>query len=264
ENPIEADFKSLPSENQIELAIKILRAKLKEANEFEHLRIYDLAFANWEVMNLYEPLSTDPYYITNSDEGKSFEVAIPGVFLRHFPANVHSSPFFEKGKELTDVLAFDDNFICIVQAKTISALNATNETSRTLGRQMRKDIDAKLKQCRGTVRNIRSGRQIFTDNFCTNTLAINNQTNLMIHAIVVISEMHHSVNWRIVADKLIELSDPDRQIYYHVCDLQEISNLSNGTRASGEFVYSLITRWNTVKENRNGFVRFGGLGLSQE
>ena len=87
----------------------------------------------WKPQEVFEvtPTATGgPFLIDDTDEGPKLERQVHVVVDCIYPGNGHISPDVQDGKnlrELTDVLGFDRDFICVIQAKAMAVFTARDE-----------------------------------------------------------------------------------------------------------------------------------------
>jgi hypothetical protein len=212
-----------------------------------------------QAMTSYELPFSSGISIKSLDEGGNFEGLIFGCLAPLFSDYTYHSPYNSKGKELADILCLDDDFVCFVQAKSLSILgNAKRPLSKRI-EKMLFDQDAKhpgkaIRQALGTIREIRSGQKIYKDIKQTTEISIPHPQSITIHALILISEMHHSVDWEALAEILINNSDEASNIFLHVVDLEELQRISLAMRNATEFNNVLIGRWKTMRTHKNALV----------
>jgi hypothetical protein len=172
----------------------------------------------------------------------------------------YRSPAVEDGKylrELTDILAFDENSICVIQAKTLAALSVNfHRPSKRLEANVTKDIRKGLVQLSGALGNIRSGAKLFRSLSDRTPLEIPNRETSLAHAIVLLSEMYYSVDWKKVAQDVILASDNKfHKAMFHVMDIQELAALTARCPDGSTFFNRLCQRWINVKIKGTAYIR---------
>jgi len=159
-------------------------------------------------------------------------------------------------RELADVLGFDSDFICAVQAKALAVLTVHSEqpSSRRAG-NVGKDIKKGLNQLAGALTNIRTGSSVFPHRENT-PISIPNRETSLTHAIVVLSEMYTFVDWRAIAAAVAKASDSEaHRALFHVLDIQELTNLAANCKDSETFSHRLTQRGFFVQEKGTAYVR---------
>jgi len=216
----------------------------------------------WKPIEIFEvtPTATGgPFLIDDKDEGPKLEKLIHVVVDSIYPGSSYRSPDVQDGKilrELADVLGFDSDFICAVQAKALAVLTVHSEqpSSRRAG-NVGKDIKKGLNQLAGALTNIRTGSSVFPHRENT-PISIPNRETSLTHAIVVLSEMYTFVDWRAIAAAVAKASDSEaHRALFHVLDIQELTNLAANCKDSETFSHRLTQRGFFVQEKGTAYVR---------
>jgi hypothetical protein len=216
----------------------------------------------WKPQEVFEvtPTATGgPFLIDDTDEGPKLERQVHVVVDCIYPGNAHICPAVQDGKklrELTDVLGFDQDFICVIQAKAIAVFSANDEqpSSRRKG-NVEKDIQKAMKQLAGALTNIRNGSAIFTHEERA-LITIPNRESSPAHAIVVLSEMYTFIDWKAVAADVAKASDSEHhRALFHVMDIQELAKLASNCPDAQTFSNRLLQRWCFVKERGHAYIR---------
>jgi hypothetical protein len=220
-----------------------------------------LALDIWKPRELFEITPTSasgPFVIEDRDEGKKLERQIDVIMDSIYPGNAYVSPDVQDGKnrrELTDVLGFSEDFICVVQAKALAVLTARDQSSDTRAANVTKDIKKGMRQLAGALTNIRNGSDIFPHEGST-PLTLPGRDRSLAHAIVVLSEMYTFVDWRAVAAEVATASENEfHRALFHVLDIQEFANLANNCKDAETFSNRLSQRWWFIKERGNAYIR---------
>jgi hypothetical protein len=235
-----------------------------EAPSGEHVEPYahiDLTLDIWKPTEVFEATPTahdGPFLIGDENEGTKFERLLHLTIDYAYPGSSYRSPSVQDGKhlrELTDVLAFDENSICVVQAKALAALSVdAQRPSRRLANNVTKDIHKGLGQLGGALGNIRSGAKLFRAN--GEPLEIPNHEKSLAHAIVLLSEMYAFVDWKSVAEDVIQASDNESyKAMFHVMDMRELAALTARCPDGSTFFDRLCQRWINVKIEGTGYIR---------
>ena len=216
----------------------------------------------WNPSEIFEVTPTvtgGPFFIADEDEGSKLEKMIHVVVDSIYPGNSYISPDVQDGnkrRELTDVLGFDSDFICVVQAKALAVLtvNSKRSSSRRTA-NVEKDIRKGLKQLAGALTNVRAGALVFPHREDT-PIAIPNRKSSLGHAIVVLSEMYTFVDWNVVAASVAEFSDSNtHRALFHVVDIRELASLAANCKDTQTFSERLVQRWLEVRERGTAYVR---------
>ena len=215
----------------------------------------------WQPSEIFEvtPTATGGPFLIRDDEGAKLERAIYVVVDSIYPGDSYVSPDVQKGKkrgELTDVLGFNSDLICVVQAKAMAVLTVASErpSSKRIG-NVEKDIKKALKQLGGALTNIRADFPVFRHRETT-PIAIPNRATSLAHALVVLSEMYPFVDWRAVAASVAKASDNKvHRALFHVLDIRELASLAANCKDAATFSNRLVQRWVVVQEKGTAFIR---------
>ena len=219
----------------------------------------------WKPIEILEITPTGaggPFLIADEDEGLKLERSIHLVVDSIYPGNSYISPDAQersKRRELADVLGFDSDFICVVQAKALAVLSVSSKrpSSRRTG-NVEKDIKKALKQLAGALTIVRAGLPLFTRREDT-PIEIPNRKTSLAHAIVVLSEMYAFVDWNAVATSVAEFSGNDvHRALFHVVDIRELAGLAANCTRAETFSNRLVQRWIAVREKGTAYVRTRG------
>jgi hypothetical protein len=213
--------------------------------EFVHTEIHSYSIYESHAFNL-----------ENRDEGGGLEQSVWQLLESIFPLDIYRSPQVEDGKnyrELTDILCLSEFGLFLFEAKAISVYSATSgrDTKRRV-KNLQKQVRTGIRQLKGAVRMIRSGKKITTNSGAE--IKLNRE--IVPHAVVPVSELLHFGNWdEIVADILNAAKDLNMLI--HVLDLRELTLLVASSREANLFDYQLMERF-------KNFVSFNSIHLRGE
>lgn len=220
-----------------------------------------LALEVWKSIEIFEvspTLAAGPFYIEDSKEGGKLERGLQTCLDEVFPGRTFVSPTVlenSKARELTDVLGFDDGFVCLVEAKALAVL--TVDGSRISARRaanVRKDIKKGLGQLRGAASNVRAGTPLLAAD--GTSIEIPNSETSIVHAIVLLSEMYYAVDWKAVAKEVVEITEThNSQTMFHVMDLSELKSMAARCRDGEHFSNRLLQRWCHIKKRGTAYIR---------
>lgn len=221
----------------------------------------DLALDIWKPIEIFEvtPTAHDgPFLIGDENEGTKLERLLHLTVDYAYAGSSYRSPGVGAGKklrELTDVLAFDENSICVIQAKALAALNVNYQRSSTrLAANVTKDIRKGLGQLAGALGNIRSDAPLFRSD--GTPLELPNRQRSLAHGIVLVSEMYAFVDWKQVALDVIQASESDfHKAMFHVMDMRELAALTARCHDGSTFFNRLCQRWMNIKMKGTGYIR---------
>jgi hypothetical protein len=216
----------------------------------------------WKPRAIFEVTPTasgGPFLISDEDEGPKLERLIQVLVDSIYPGNTYTSPDVQDGKvlrEVTDVLGFNPDSICVVQAKAMAVFSAAaDQSSSRRAANVEKDIKKGLKQVAGALTNIRNGSAIFPKGE-QKPVDIPNRTTSSAHALVILSEMYAFVDWKAVAATVAKASDSEAHgAFFHVLDIQELANVAANCTDASTFINRLIERWFLIQDRGTAYLR---------
>jgi hypothetical protein len=180
-------------------------------------------------------------------------------------------------RELCDVLAVSrfrelaEEGLFVVQSKVAAAPvgGAKRSTSRRAA-SIQKNILKAISQLKGAIRLLKAGTPVSRGRGgesieidppmpelreVVEPLNLRERANEVGNGIVLVSDMHHRVDWKEVARKLIELSQATNYCC-QVMDLRELQRLvSLSSGRPVKFEYHLLNRWKLMVQEENALVR---------
>jgi hypothetical protein len=203
-----------------------------------------------EIFEVTEINEGGPFRIDDEDEGKKLERELHLALGRLYPGRTHLSPTVRLGattRELTDVLAFDDMFYCLLEAKTPSVLTTTlGQPASRRTATVRKHVEQAIGQLKGALRNLRS--DVAIQDAEGKEIRLPNRDVAPAHAVVLLAHMYYFVDWRAVANDILTSSESEQhKALFHVMDLQEFMYLANHSRNAEQFGGYLMQRWLHVR-----------------
>lgn len=211
-----------------------------------------------EIFEADENALSGPFQIDDADEGPKLEKLAFAVLSSVYGARTYRSPSVRGSsvvRELTDVLAFDPSWICLVESKATSVLGADpRRSSRRRAASATKQVIKALKQLRGAIDNVRSSKELAAADGTEILLA--DRDRLPAHGIVLLSEMYAFIDWREIARQVVALSDNEGDMaLFHVVDLLELSDLARQSDSAAMFNNFLVQRWLRVKMKGTAYGR---------
>jgi hypothetical protein len=222
---------------------------------------FPLILEVWKSIEIFEispTLAAGPFHIEDSKEGGKLERGLQTCLDEVFPGSTFVSPAViesSKTRELTDVLGFDDGFVCLVEAKALAVLTVDRgRTSARRAASVQKDIKKGLGQLKGAAGNVRAGTPLLAAD--GTPIEIPNREISIVHAIVLLSEMYHAVDWKAVAKEIVEVTENHRsETMFHVMDLSELKSIAARCRDGEHFSNRLLQRWCRIKERGTAYIR---------
>jgi hypothetical protein len=220
-----------------------------------------LSLEVWKAIEIFEvspTLAAGPFHIEAAGEGNKLERGLQTCLDEVFPGSTFVSPTVVDGgktRELTDVLAFDPGFICLVESKALAVLTVDHaRPSARRAASVQKDIHKGLGQLKGAAGNLRAGVQILTPDGAH--IDIPNRDKSIVHGIVLLSEMYYGVDWKDVAKEIVESTENHRtQTMFHVMDLSELKTMVARCKDGEHFSNRLLQRWCHIRERGTAYIR---------
>jgi hypothetical protein len=159
-----------------------------------------------------------------------------------FDDDIHLNPHVRHKntvRELTDIMAFSEYGIFLVETKTLGVLNTNTE--RNIDRKVagvQKQVEKAINQLAGAVKKIRKNEVIFD----ANNKAIEFDRKLLPHCIVLVSDLLSFGNWTPILMKMFEtmIAEP---MQLHLLDLTEFMRYIGYSKGSRHmFDYLLMER----------------------
>lgn len=238
-----------------------------------------LTFDKTEALEIHVMGSGDTSLV-DKNEGEELERLTFMAFDALFPYGAFHSPKVGEGKdreELCDVLAVarklevGNEGVFVVQNKVAPA-GLRRKTWRQ-GKSIQNQIIDAIGQLEGAIKSLRRGEAIYRDQVGTPIecdppecagkippLNLSTRAAEVGQGIVVISDMHHAVDWEAV---FVELGSVflSTGYYCHVLDLKELARLVAHARGRPAVLeYLLLQRGTKMLENKTAFVRFHFVG----
>lgn len=217
----------------------------------------DCKFKDWNhvdthFVGLMEKVQTR---IVDLEEGVTLEKHVWFAIESLFPFNIYLNPKFKtsKGdKELTDIFAFYDLGIFLIETKGLSIFAQTKDKSMDKKvASLQKHIKKAIKQLIGATENI--GRE--TEFFNSKGEKIDFKRNIVPHCIVLVSELLPFGDWNDVQKEILRTMC-EAKIYLNVMDFREFITLVKNTKGKKEYLdYYLMQRTERFVEHDNIHLR---------
>lgn len=218
----------------------------------------DTSIKKWNSSNIHFVGFNESHEVSifTDNEGEDFERKLWFTLDTPFGDNLYKSAYFEKGgnqKELTDILAFYEHGVFLIEAKNL-AINTSVE-NRSFERKLsgiKKQIVKAIKQLQGASSTLKKGEDIF-DNTNAKNILLNR--DIPFHCIVIVSEIVHSGDWSNIENMLIDAFKKTNSMF-HVLDFQEFMLLlkaSNGEKMLLD--YNLMMRFELFMKTKSIHIR---------
>jgi hypothetical protein len=189
--------------------------------------------------------------IANKNEGEIFEQQVWTALQSLFDFDIYRNPkVAEKNgyRELTDILAFSEYGIFLVETKAIAILNLEKE--RNMERKVasvQKQILKAIDQLKGAAKNIQEGVEIFS----TEGKPIHFNKTLCPHCIVLVSELFPFGEWKNIVYQMF-CAMVAQPMYLVVMDLKEFIRYIGFSRGDkNKLDYLLMDRVKQFTELQN-------------
>ncbi len=231
--------------------------KTFENNKQISLMYQSLNFDEWEVFdNIFIGLNeSHSITIDDKNEGDNFEKIVWSTFESIFPTTIRKGPNIiigNKTRELTDIFAYSEDMIILIETKDLSILSAglkRNSDRKTSGVQ--KQIKKAIEQLIGGV-NALNKNNIVMD---TSSIKLNFDRELPKHCIILVTEIMAYGNWTEIFNS-IKLASEKTKAYFHLMDYREIVSILKACSGDIHLINkNLMTRFNFSIEKESVMIR---------
>ena len=198
------------------------------------------------------------FQIDQTDEGYGLEQSAWHFLERLFTGQIVHSPHVGTGddrRELTDILAFGEIGLCLFECKAASMLST--DLHRTTDRRVRnieKQIDKGVNQICGASREIVRGGEITTAS--GSPFFIPGKVRDVRFGVVIISELHPSVDWSKVFQRLQQASK-DSGTVINILDLRELRTIVGISKDDPNLFHAyLLHRFEVASDSQHAHIRF--------
>lgn len=229
---------------------------LKNVYEIETLVVQG-KLESWQMMeNHFIGLNeANKIVLNNTDEGGTFEQQVWASLESLFEKQLHKNPRipFKNGtRELTDLFAYSEYGIFLIETKALGILGASNE--RTMDRKvagLQKQIEKAIDQLTGAVKKIREDSPVL-DNKGNEILF---DRKLLPHCIILVSELLPFGEWQHIVYKMM-VAMVEAKIYLHLVDLREFMRYVGMARGSvNRLDYYLMKRAEQFTEHQTVHIK---------
>ncbi|WP_321289027.1 nuclease-related domain-containing protein [uncultured Sunxiuqinia sp.] len=232
------------------------RRKFKKPYDIK-IHFSECVFDKWQTMTnhfigLHEH---NEIKLDDLDEGSVLEKQAWTSIEELFNFDIYKNPFFKTpdgNKELTDILAFYQYGIFLLETKALAILSLEKEKSTekkvaSIKKQIRKGI----KQLVGAKKNIEKGVEIYSPQ----GNLIEFERNIVPHCIVLISELIVIGDWTDIENEILETMRKE-SILLHVMDLREFMKYVKYCNRQKEILdVNLIERIKIFVKTKNIHIR---------
>jgi hypothetical protein len=188
------------------------------------------------------------------NEGAELEKEVFTVISSIFKQNTFKSPtipFKSTSRELTDIFAFSDLGIFLLETKALSVFNAAED--RTMDRKvanLQKQVSKAISQLVGAIKKIKENTPILDEN--KNEILFNR--SLVPHGIVLVSEMLVFGEWEHTIGQMMKAMIETNSMI-HVMDMKEFMQfVGNANDSMYQFDHFLVQRAQKFAEHPAIFV----------
>lgn len=213
-------------------------------------------FSEWKIMkSTFIGLNeVNEIHMDDKNEGGTFEKQIWVSLESLFNYNLYKNPKIKNKtgeRELTDILAFYDKGIFLIESKALAVISLTNEKSMDKKvANIQKQIKKGIRQLVGAKKNLDNDVGIYD----SNGNIIQFKKNIIPHCIVLVSELLPFGNWKEIVNEIMIVMT-EENIFLHVLDLLEFMKYIKISSGKKEYLdYYLMERAKAFVENENIFL----------
>lgn len=213
-------------------------------------------FTEWKIMkSTFIGLNeVNEIHMDDQNEGGAFEKQIWASLESLFDYNLYKNPKIKNKngeREFTDILAFYDKGIFLIESKALAVFSLTNEKSMDKKvANIQKQIKKGIRQLVGAKKNINNDVSIYDLN--GNIIQFNK--NIIPHCIILVSELLPFGDWKDIVYEIMTVMIKEN-IFLHVLDLLEFMKYIKISSGKKEYLdYYLMERVNAFIENENIFL----------
>lgn len=213
-------------------------------------------FSEWQIMkSFFIGLNeVNEIHIDDQNEGSILEKQIWASLENIFNNDLYKNPKIKNKnteRELTDILAFYDKGIFLIESKALAVISLISE--KTMDKKIstiQKQIKKGIKQLVGAKRSLDNDIDIFDSK--NNIIEFNKK--IIPHCIVLVSELLPFGDWNEIIDEIFDVIMKEN-IFLHVMDLLEFMKYVKISSGKKEYLdYYLMEREKTLIENKSIFL----------
>ncbi|MDD4761286.1 MAG: nuclease-related domain-containing protein [Bacteroidaceae bacterium] len=193
-------------------------------------------------------------HLDDQNEGETFEKQIWASLESLFACDLYKNPKIKNKngeRELTDILAFYDKGIFLIESKALAVISLINEKSMDKKvANIQKQIQKGIKQLVGAKKKLDKDVDIFD----SNGKIIQFNKNIIPHCIVLVSELLPFGDWKEIVYEMMSVMIKER-VYLHVLDLSEFMKYIKISSGKKEYLdFYLMERTKAFIENKSVFL----------
>ncbi len=193
-------------------------------------------------------------HLDDQNEGETFEKQIWASLESLFACDLYKNPKIKNKngeRELTDILAFYDKGIFLIESKALAVISLINEKSMDKKvANIQKQIQKGIKQLVGAKKKLDKDVDIFN----SHGKIIQLDKNIIPHCIVLVSELLPFGDWKEIVYEMMSVMIKER-IYLHVLDLSEFMKYIKISSGKKEYLdFYLMERTKAFIENKSVFL----------
>lgn len=247
-------------ENGLDRLLEQINSRATPADDVESLTIMDFQFDDFHnpKINVYGLNQEFSFSVADADEGAAQEISVWHKLENMFLGNIYRSAWWlDNGikKELTDIFAYTELGIFIVESKAVSVFNKQpNRATQRREQDVLKDIQKGLKQVVGAARTIAKNIPIYGSSH-TGDIELKFDRSICPHGIILISDASLIFKGKdTITKEVLELSRTHRMLI-QILDLTELNYIVTRLNDRIHFDGYLVSRFQATVERENAFIR---------
>jgi hypothetical protein len=194
--------------------------------------------------------------INTDNEGKLLENIAWAPLQSVFGENIYKNPqvnFKKKLRELTDILAYYQNRIFLIETKSLSVINMDNIEINNQIDKLKKHIKKAIDQLVGAKKVIERQEKVFDIHTKKEIPVIH--TDNPIHCIILVENIYPFGNWKDIVNIICQTINKE-EIFLNILDLTEYIKLIKYSKSKIELIdYNLMMRCKLFVETKNIFIK---------
>lgn len=228
---------------------------LANVQEIETLQV-EGNFLEWRIKNsiFIGVKEVNEIQLDENNEGATLEKQIWASLENLFGYNLYKNPKIKsknRERELTDILAFYDKGIFLIESKALAVISLTNKKSMYKKvSSIQKQIKKGIKQLIGAKKNLDNDVGIYDSN--GNIISFDKK--IIPHCIVLVSELLPFGDWEEIVNEISTVM-ANEKVFLHVLDLMEFMKYVKISSGRIEYLdYNLMERAKACIKHKNIFL----------